>query len=238
MKYIPLSILLLMSVYVLKLAVNNQLIYYIHPRYVFFVIVAALVGLGVGALALWKQQLPAHAAGAPRFWLMLVLTAVLLLAIFLPAVPLQSLTLNKSVNADVAFLANPQNLPQSLANLQSGALTIRDWIILLYQQNANFSQYNGRAVDVIGFVYIEPGMNNSVSIQEFYVARFAIWCCVVDASLVGIPVENNEQADIQPDEWVEVKGVLSVVNTGGVERAVIVPSSVQKVAQPADPYLY
>lgn len=238
MKYIPLSILLLMSVYVLKLGVNNQLIYYIHPRYVIFAVAAALVGLAVGALALFKHQLPAHAAGAPRFTLMLSLTAVLVLGILLPAVPLQSLTLNKSVNADVAFLANPQNLPQSFANLQSGALTIRDWIVLLYQQNADLSQYNGRPVDVAGFVYIEPGTTNSVSIQEFYVARFAIWCCVVDASLVGIPVENNGQADIQPDEWVEVKGGLSVVNIGGVERTVIVPSSIQKVAQPAEPYLY
>jgi putative membrane protein len=70
------------------------------------------------------------------------------------------------------------------------------------------------------------------------VARFAISCCVADASAIGLPVVWDSAADLPQGEWIRVKGTFDVGAFNGDTVPVLQASSVEQVAQPEHPYLY
>ncbi len=55
----------------------------------------------------------------------------------------------------------------------------------------------------------------------------------VDGKLVDKKLEN-----LKADEWIRVKGKFEVKNINGDRQNVIKPDSIEKIAQPADPYFY
>ena len=57
------------------------------------------------------------------------------------------------------------------------------------------SQFNGQPADLIGFVYSEPTFGG----DHFMVARFAISCCVADASAIGVPVAALDSVSLDFD---------------------------------------
>lgn len=74
----------------------------------------------------------------------------------------------------------------------------------------------------------------------FYVSRFLVTCCAVDAQPTGIPVYYpNWASSFATDDWVQVDGEFTTNQSrGSTQPIALVPDQVTPIEQPSDPYLY
>ena len=84
----------------------------------------------------------------------------------------------------------------------------------------------GLKVRLLGFV---TG-SKDVPAGTFEIARFYISCCIADAQAVGVPIAGRSP---KRDTWLVVSG--SLVRRG--KRFVVEPSKIERVDEPAQPYL-
>jgi len=232
MRRTTLIVLFLISVYILKLGAEGKLLYYIHPRYVLWALLAAGATLIVVPLAYrYRKSIHTDYPSPSASRVNVIIIVVILAAIFLPATPLQSFTALERFDPGAPAVANISYMLSSPVDPAAQNLTIREWIILLYRQNANLLSYQNRSVDVTGFIYADTD-------RQFYVMRFVVTCCTADATPVGIPVQYTWSQQFKAGDWVEVKGKISIINQQTSPEAVIVPDSVTAVAQPDIPYIY
>jgi uncharacterized repeat protein (TIGR03943 family) len=112
--------------------------------------------------------------------------------------------------------------------------TVLEWSSLL-AQTSDPAFYAAKPVDVTGFITPDPDADD-----VFYVSRFVITCCAVDAQPVGVPVYLPDwRSRFQPDDWVEVTGQFaSNRSTTSTAAIALAPTGVIGVDQPRDPYLY
>ncbi|MES1212323.1 MAG: TIGR03943 family protein, partial [Leifsonia sp.] len=113
--------------------------------------------------------------------------------------------------------------------------TVLDWASLL-RQTSDVSFYAGKPVAVDGFVTPSPSGGDDV----FYLTRFVITCCAVDAQPVGVPVYlPHWRATYKSDEWLHLVGGFEANrSTTSSDPIALVPSGVKKISAPHDPYLY
>ena len=72
----------------------------------------------------------------------------------------------------------------------------------------------------------------------FYVARFTVTCCAVDAQPVGVPVHLPGWQDrFEPDDWVAAEGRFGEDPAGGASP-VLIPEAVEPTEQPEQPYVF
>lgn len=107
---------------------------------------------------------------------------------------------------------------------------IRLYEIAWAAESAEYASYNeigeGTPVDFVAFV-----SNEKDKAGELELARFMVGCCAADANSFTVKVTGAP--DLPVDTWVQVKGTL----TGKPgENLKVAASSVEKVAQPANPY--
>lgn len=161
--------------------------------------------------------------------------ALVALVVFPPAtlttVTVENRALNQAALGDTAA---------AFADAQTGeeatflAFTVREWAGIL-RQTQDPAFFQGKPVDVVGFVVSDrenPG--------TFFVTRFVVSCCAVDAQPVGIPVYEAGFADSFPDEtWVRVVGEF-VLNpdTSSSHPIIVRPLELVPTEQPRDPYLF
>ncbi|MFT2691085.1 TIGR03943 family putative permease subunit [Clavibacter zhangzhiyongii] len=114
-------------------------------------------------------------------------------------------------------------------------LGVKDWSQLL-AQTADPTFFTSKSVDVTGFVSADPDDPEDV----FYVTRFVVTCCAVDAQPVGVPVyQPGWSSTLQTDEWVRVTGPFATNPSAGSRQPLaVMPQGVEQVDQPADPYVY
>lgn len=93
--------------------------------------------------------------------------------------------------------------------------------------------FNGKTVQIEGFVYRETGMNN----HQFSATRFAMSCCSADAYPYGILVYDDKAYALEENEWVTVTGKLSIASYRGKEVIQINASSIQFIPPPDNPYV-
>jgi uncharacterized repeat protein (TIGR03943 family) len=235
---------------------SGTLNFYINERFAWLTFVALLLlvvfALMLG-LRLWegrsffrlksrRQANDAPAAGdmiapfQPRrnglSWSGIAIIAIpMLLGLVVPARPLGA----SAVGAQ-SMGASPSVRPGNTTTLQraaSGPKNILDWLHD-FARNSDPNAYVGQSVDLIGFVYQDP----RDTADEFWVSRFAITCCVADASAVGLLVKTSEAATLKNDSWVHVTGKFSVGEFAGQQMPVIIPDAVTPTDQPDNPYLY
>jgi putative membrane protein len=65
-------------------------------------------------------------------------------------------------------------------------------------------KYWGKQVELDGFVYHPAGLPKN----HFVLTRFFIFCCVADASPIGITVNSDLADQLKNDTWVHVTGVI------------------------------
>ena len=240
------------------LAVTNQLILYIHPRYIVFTVIMTVLGL-VLVIASFGQSPDQehdqehdhdhnldhdHEDAAPRGYrrtISVVGTVVtLVLATALVVVPPATLT---TATADLRVINSTQvgsgaKTVDSAAPAPAGAFarfTVLDWSSLL-RQTTDASFYRDKAANVVGFITKDRDDPQNV----FYVSRFVITCCAVDAQPVGVPVYlPNWQGRFAADNWVRVSGSFQTnPSTKSQQSIALVPTATTKVDQPSEPYLY
>jgi len=160
-----------------------------------------------------------------------ILSIPMLLGLLIPARPLGA----SAVNSRGIGLSAPQRAG-SVTQAQravTGPKNILDWL-RDFARNPDPAAFNGQAVDVIGFVYRDP--RNEAN--QIWVSRFAITCCVADASAVGLLVQTADANTLKNDGWIHVTGKLLAGSFAGEGVPVIIPDKIASVEQPENPYLY
>lgn len=244
----------LLSVVVLAatawLAATGQLSLYIHPRYVMFTVimtaVAAVFVIGAVTVAAMKRDEPDDhdhdhddpvpvrsrvACLATGASVLVIATALVALIVVPPATLTSGTAAAREMNVGAAIADDDfVSIGGDYLNF-----SVKDWSSLLTQVSAA-SFYEGKTADVTGFVSADAADPENV----YFVSRFIVTCCAVDAQPVGVPVYQPGWADeLKADEWVRVTGPFVANASGSQDLPVVVdPASVEPVDRPADPYVY
>lgn len=229
----------------LWLAIEGKLGFYIHPRYNLFTIVMSTIAVAlfvIAAITTRPHDHDHHGSDRPRrrrtrlvdIASLATVLAVLAAFVVLPPTTLSSATAaNRSAN-DVGVVAPAEDIHASGAAEMFAALTVRDWAgLLLRNQSPGF--YRGKPVDVIGIV-----TPSSLSPDVFFVTRFVVTCCAVDAQPVSIPVYQPGWAEtLAVDSWVRVQGGFQPGPASlGSGQLVVVPIEISPEEVPREPYLF
>ncbi|KQW05068.1 hypothetical protein ASC66_15460 [Leifsonia sp. Root4] len=237
------------------LGINGQLGLYIHPRYFSFTIIMAVLAAGcaVAACVLLPGNTTANGdpdhsghddapgeSGRPgRAWaasiigILTIVGAVVALLVLPPHTLTGATATQRSINAGVGPVSAANAAP--LAGGDSTSFSVRDWAILI-RQNPDSAYLREHSAQVTGFVL--PSQEDPDNL--FYVARFIITCCAVDAQPVGVPVYlPGWQSEFQPDSWVSVTGSFSANPVpGSLDAFAIIPDEIGAVDVPEQPYVY
>ena len=225
------------------LGLTNQLILYIHPRYIVFTVIMAVIGLAFVIGSFVARHDHDHDEEPRRFGRLASVGGTVLtvaLAVGLVAVPPATLT---TATADQRVI-NSGQLGSSAKSVGSAAsapvgassrFSVADWASLL-RQTSDETFYRNKAADVIGFVSADKDDPDNV----FYVSRFVITCCAVDAQPIGVPVYlPSWKSGFAAGAWVHVVGSFDTDPSRGSKQPIaLLPASTKKIAQPSDPYIY
>ncbi len=244
------------------LAISNQLILYIHPRYVVFTVVMTVLGLLFVIASLARKQSdgeqPAegrssdvhthsshdhtHAAGRPLARLLSIGASILTIAvgaalIVVPPATLTTATANQRMinSTDVGSAPKTLSAASSAPQGASAKFSVLDWASLL-RQTTDSSFFANKTADVVGFITKDADDPENM----FFVSRFVITCCAVDAQPVGVPVYlPNWQAGFAAGDWVKIGGSFGTnPSSKSTQPTVVIPEVAKKVGQPSEPYLY
>lgn len=245
----------------LWLAVTGRLGLYINPGYAPFATVLAVIG---GALALAAFLfLPAEhrdgpdrrgprdelAATAPLNGdarpggvpgpgrlraagsLLMVGGAVLGLLVLPPKTLTSSAAGQRNLNVS-GTLSRAQT--SRLAGQDPAGFTVRDWASLLRYDAAADPKLGGRTATVTGFVTADR-----TDPAVFFITRFVVTCCTVDAQPVGVPVYlPGWQRQYRPDQWVAATGTFTKNPHPTPDAPVVITADqITETPQPKQPYL-
>lgn len=234
-----------MAAVTLWLAYSGQLVLYIHPRYIVFTVSMAGIAVVASLLAVAGRRVHDDEHGAPpsRRERMLALTASGIAGVFtlglvlLPPATLSTATAQqREVNATASDDAEALAAATTADAATVASFTVREWSAIL-RQTSDLDFYADRpATALLGFVVPDDDDPENL----FYVSRFAVTCCAVDAQPLGVPVYLPGWAAQHPaDTWVEISGSFgSNPSRVSTEPIVLIPDSVDVVEQPREPYLF
>lgn len=228
------------------LTLTGQLGLYIHPRYFVFTAIMAVLGgvLALVALALvpgrdehdHDHEAPAPVGRARRAVFgaavsgVIIVGAIVALLAFPPATLTAQTAVERDIDRTTADLAGDA---PSLAGADPSRFTVKDWALLL-RQTEDPSAFDGQEVALTGFITPAPGDPE----DSFYVSRFTVTCCAVDAQPVGVSVYLPDWRDrFAVDDWVVATGGFGLDPAGG-DRLVLVPDAVEPTEQPEQPYVF
>ncbi len=162
-------------------------------------------------------------------WPVLILVAIpLAVGVLVPSHPLGAKAVDGNLSISTASTINSTTL-----TIPPEQRNVLDWL-RAFSMSQDMTSFNNQPADVIGFVYTEP----TFGVDHFMVARFAISCCVADASAIGVPVLWKDSANLKADTWVRVKGNFQVGAFRNDTVPVLQAATVESVPQPEHPYLY
>ncbi len=104
-------------------------------------------------------------------------------------------------------------------------------MMVLYLQP---SDYVNRDIEFSGFVYHQDDFPEGC----FLVARYGITCCTADAQVTGLLCRFPEERKIADDQWVRIRGKITVQSFQERDIPVVEVSSLQFIKAPSDPYVY
>lgn len=221
------------------LSFGNELVLYIHPRYIVFTIIMGVIALALVVASFVVRTHPEDEE-RPSPLSMIALGVAALIAVAMVAIPPATLTSATASQRDInstTLGAETQSVSEAdAASVATFAtFTVVDWASLL-RQTSDLSFYAGKPVDVLGFITADPDDPTNM----FYVSRFVVTCCAVDAQPTGIPVFlANWQDTYAVDDWIEATGQFSTnPSTSSKQSIALKPDSVTKVDRPSEPYLY
>lgn len=235
-----------MAAITLWLAVSGQLVLYIHPRYIVFTVAMSLVAVVLTVLAVSgrRDHDDEHdETPPPRRERMLGLVAAGIAGVFtlgmvvIPPATLSTATaqqreINATASDDAETLA-----AVSVADAATVAnFTVREWSTVLRQTSDLGFFADKPATALLGFVTPDSEDPDSM----FYVSRFSVTCCAVDAQPLGVPVYLPGWAEqFPPDTWVQISGEFaSNPSRSSSHPVVLVPDAIEAVDQPREPYLF
>jgi putative membrane protein len=231
------TILLLgMAFYFIALISTGKLSNYINLRFAWLSYLAVVVFLILG---LWNtyRLLSGRYHGFSHSnahltlpWAGLLLMCLpLLFAILLPSEPLGADAVSGSISLEPISGVSAEaryNLPPLERN-------VLDWL-RAFDEATNPAELNGLPVNIVAFIYREADMSEN----QFMAARFTLSCCVADAMAIGMPVESENASGFADGQWVQIQGTLQAGEFRGATVPILIPSTIEPVEPPENPYLY
>jgi putative membrane protein len=242
-RYQGLALIGVMSASTLWLAATGQLELYVAPKHAIFAVVMSSLGLAAVLVSAMRVTVHHHAEARPRMLgrvaagvggtVAAVVTAAMVL---LPPATLTSATAaQRDVNSTAPLTDTTTLDEQSAPDASTANLSLLDWASLL-RQTSDLGFYEGKTVQATGF--ITPDSDDPGNV--FYVSRFYISHCAIDAQAVGVPVYlPNWQNTYAADDWIQLEGEF-VVNPSSIstQGITVTADSIDGVNQPEDPYIY
>lgn len=233
-------LLLIIAVATLWLAATGRLTLYIHQRYVVFTTGMAVVALMMASASIITQSRAdqyTHFAWWRGITACVMICVVASMALLTLPTALTTITATqRGINKGVVTRLSTDKLSQAsiFAQRDYSHLTIKEWAGLLAQTHDS-AFYRGKTVNLTGFV--TPDTADS---QIFYVSRFVVTCCAVDAQAVGVPVyAPGWRERYQPNSWVTVMGDFAAHPQQHRQQPIVVmPRSITPTTQPKEPYEY
>lgn len=241
-------ILAALGIFLLQKILSGTLFWYINQRFMLLVL-AAGVGLLILAQMVFQSlrhkpgapepddhaahdHPPGHAQGTLPVWGLVVVALPVLLGVLIPARPLgTSAIANKGVNTNAPIAAG-SGATVTLAIAPENR-TVLDWV-RVFNYESDPTVFDGQPVDVVGFVYHDPRLPEG----QFLVGRFALNCCVADATAIGMAVVWPDEDTLADNSWVRVRGAVWAASLNGKPLPSINAASIEQVAEPEQPYLY
>lgn len=207
---------------------------YVNERFSWLSIVAMVLfaGLGVASVVSIRQRNNAPVGpgqvSEPSWPVLLIVAGPLLLGTLIPSQPLGAEAINGNLSTSGATIGGANTFTRDPLDRN-----ILDWL-RVFNDEPSPATSNGEPADVTGFVYREPGLSE----DQFMVARFAVSCCVADASAFALPVIWPDAPELPEGQWVRVQGAFEAGLFREENVPILRPQSVELVAQPEHPYLY
>lgn len=220
------------SVATLWLGATQQLSLYIHPRYNLFSIVFSLIGIVFIIFSI-------NSSGNVPKKLKIIISSSLIILSLISLLIIKPTTLSSNIASQRGM--NTASSIESLDKLsnsdivspfdnQNLQLNVKEWAGLISQTN-DASFFIDKKISVDGFIT----KDEKNSENTFYVSRFIVSCCAVDARPVGVAVNSpNWSSEFSENQWVKVEGKLA--SKDGL--ILIEPEEITKIEQPKDPYVY
>lgn len=236
------------GILLLKYWVSGQIVFLLHPDYVWLSIIAGIVLLGMAIFKVMRQSgrpssniSPStlqHASLMPQGWSSTLLLLIGLLGLWYTPKPFASdIALQRGVT-DVVAVTRSQ--PQAFrVSFQPQDKSIVDWVRTLnvYPEP---DEYQGQAVDVSGFIIHPPNLPDNYVL----ISRFILTCCAADAYPVGLPVKldgkslNGDRTHYPADKWFRVKGRMGTELINGDRRLTVLATEIEAIEEPKNPYDY
>jgi uncharacterized repeat protein (TIGR03943 family) len=226
----------------LWLAATGKLELYIHPRNVPFTVAMALIA-AVVSVAGFVFASPEHsghpnpearppgllrAAGS-----LLTVTAAVVGLLVLPPAALSADAANqRDLNVSGTLSRHQTN---EILDGQPSSFSVRDWASLLrYSPGEDY--FAGKVATLTGFITADPKDPADV----FYVTRFVVSCCTVDAQPVGVPVlRPGWYKEYKPGDWVTATGGFGQNPDQDSANPILLNSAqISPAAEPERPYLH
>jgi len=236
----------IVTVATIILAVTNQLQLYIHPRYIIFTVAMVVLALGLIIASTLSQTAgqddpaeptPTAKLRALSYTGVAVAAALAVSMLALPPATLTSATADQRDINSTALGSSTQDLDAAASApiAAFASFTVLDWASLL-RQTSDVGFYAGKPVTVQGFIVPDQEDPDNM----FYVSRFFVTCCAVDAQPAGIPVYLPGWASsLATDDWVDVSGEISTnPSRTSTQPLAVIPDAVVPIEQPSDPYLF
>src|SRR5687768_2969657 len=200
-------LLLALSLFLGSKVVNNQLSWYINPRFIpltyigiFFlgVLVYRLVLEMKGSFAPEHDEYDRTAAPVN----LLIMLIPLLVGVLIPARPLGSSTVStKGPITSAPIISSQSQTQERMVPVEER--TILDWYYLFAFED-DIEPFMGDEASVIGFVYFDERLPKG----QFFVSRIILSCCAADGYAVTMIVDWPEAASLKQDTWIRVTGPL------------------------------
>lgn len=169
-------------------------------------------------------------------WASLALVALpLVLGIAISPRPLGAAALhNREIGITESRTSAMPAMVRAAGQKNSTDLNVLEWQEIIASTPDAATALAGKEARVVGFVF----RDDRFAEDQFFVARFAISCCVADATPAGLIVHSPDAASLEADQWVEVRGVFAPGSFNGNDYPVIEASAIASAEIPNQPYLY
>ncbi len=252
-----------MSVFFISILMDGSSHFYVHPKMNKYILFGAIVMLGVVCLTFKELfKIPRRRMRTTTY---VVFAIPLLIAFIFPPVSLSSASLpgreanigeqkrytDDAARRDILLdLDLTQEASRENKNIQPDStqsevaeLLIMDNVIRLNDANFylwlselydNLDAYIGQEITLTGFVYrIE-----SLSSNQFIASRFIMTCCAADVQIFGLLCEDEGAGDLEPDQWVEVTGLVKASINHEMVMPLIEITTLSKIEKPVVEYIY
>lgn len=231
LKVTQLSSIVFFSLYIVLLQLNENLFWYINPRFEVFTLFFAVLALVISVLSIFivKNTEEQNVSKLELFGISLFVLIIILGFILKPATLSADILSQRESNLNTLYAGSEERLIDLFQSSEN--YTLGDWIKVLNTSNAS-QTYEGAAVKIEGFV---ANFNNEK--DYFRASKFILTCCAVDARPVGMIVNQESWDDsFAENDWISVEGTLQFNES--FDQFEIVPENITTIDTPKNPYIY